>query len=207
MFTCSLDPCRSWLLEAAQFGGEAVVWVGSGSGQLFFRASEIPLHLKEALVCSLIKKSSLDLTILDNFHPISNLSFQGRCWENGWLDEQQASTTWCYVKQWVLFWRSSNWGWLFVERMEGDAHIITQDAITVWYLWNSCWLLTWVLSLHLGQQSVSLTSFESCIKRLLHSGRSRKNREIVCVPGLGVKLSQFEKSCRFPAWLSLASSC
>lgn len=39
--------------------------------------------LKGALVQSLVKRSSLDSILLDNFHPVCNLSFLGKIVEEG----------------------------------------------------------------------------------------------------------------------------
>lgn len=38
----------------------------------------LPLALKQAVVCSLLKKPSLNPSILDNYQPVSNLPFQGK---------------------------------------------------------------------------------------------------------------------------------
>uniref|UniRef100_A0A803U146 Reverse transcriptase domain-containing protein n=1 Tax=Anolis carolinensis TaxID=28377 RepID=A0A803U146_ANOCA len=89
--TSVLDPCPSWLIKSAREG--LVDWfvliINASLEQGFF-----PSHLKQAVVRPLLKKVSLDSTVLNNFRPISNLPFLGKVLERvvasqlqGFLDD------------------------------------------------------------------------------------------------------------------------
>lgn len=55
------------------------------------------LYLKEALVCLLLKKPTLDSIILDNFCPISNIHFWGR-----WLTRYWVTTSEESWRKWII---------------------------------------------------------------------------------------------------------
>uniref|UniRef100_A0A803TDF9 Reverse transcriptase domain-containing protein n=1 Tax=Anolis carolinensis TaxID=28377 RepID=A0A803TDF9_ANOCA len=89
--TSVLDPCPSWLIKSAREG--LVDWF-----VLIINASleqgVFPSYLKQAVVRPLLKKVSLDSTVLNNFRPISNLPFLGKVLERvvasqlqGFLDD------------------------------------------------------------------------------------------------------------------------
>uniref|UniRef100_A0A803TII9 Reverse transcriptase domain-containing protein n=1 Tax=Anolis carolinensis TaxID=28377 RepID=A0A803TII9_ANOCA len=89
--TSALDPCPSWLIKSAREG--LVDWfvliINASLEQGFF-----PSYLKQAVVRALLKKVSLDSTVLNNFRPISNLPFLGKVLERvvasqlqGFLDD------------------------------------------------------------------------------------------------------------------------
>uniref|UniRef100_A0A803SNL8 Reverse transcriptase domain-containing protein n=1 Tax=Anolis carolinensis TaxID=28377 RepID=A0A803SNL8_ANOCA len=89
--TSALDPCPSWLIKSAREG--LVDWF-----VLIINASleqgGFPSYLKQAVVRPLLKKVSLDSTVLNNFRPISNLPFLGKVLERvvasqlqGFLDD------------------------------------------------------------------------------------------------------------------------
>lgn len=68
---CSLDPCPSRSVKAAQgVLSEWVLVVVNSS----FTERVVSLLIKESLVHPLLKKPSLDPTMLDNFHLVTNLS-------------------------------------------------------------------------------------------------------------------------------------
>lgn len=70
--TPDLNTCSSWLYEATwKVICRWVLVIMNAS----FREGVFPAPFKEALVCLLLKKLSLDPTVLDNFNPASHLSF------------------------------------------------------------------------------------------------------------------------------------
>uniref|UniRef100_A0A803T8P4 Reverse transcriptase domain-containing protein n=1 Tax=Anolis carolinensis TaxID=28377 RepID=A0A803T8P4_ANOCA len=76
--TCASDPCPSWLIKLAS-GGLANWFVGIINASLDQELS--PSTLKQALVKPILKKASLDPSVLNNYRPISNLPFSGKVLE------------------------------------------------------------------------------------------------------------------------------
>ena len=77
--TCVLDPCPSWLIKAAR-GGIANRVRGVVNASL--QQGRIPACLKEAVIRLLLKKPSQDPSVLDNYWPVSNISFLGKVLEH-----------------------------------------------------------------------------------------------------------------------------
>ena len=76
--TCVLDPCPSWLIKAARGGmADGVREVVNASLQ----QGRIPACLKEAVIRPLLKKPSLDPSVLDNYWPVSHIPFLGNVLE------------------------------------------------------------------------------------------------------------------------------
>uniref|UniRef100_A0A803TBL9 Reverse transcriptase domain-containing protein n=1 Tax=Anolis carolinensis TaxID=28377 RepID=A0A803TBL9_ANOCA len=89
--TCALDPCPTWLIKLAR--GGLVDWflriINASLEQGLF-----PSSLKQATIRPILKKASLDSSILSNYRPISNLPFLGKVLERvvasqlqGFLDD------------------------------------------------------------------------------------------------------------------------
>lgn len=67
---CILDSCPSWLVKISQ--EVACDWV-----KAVVRDGMVPSALKEVVVCPLLKRPSLNPTMLGNFSPVSNLLILG----------------------------------------------------------------------------------------------------------------------------------
>uniref|UniRef100_A0A803SLJ1 Reverse transcriptase domain-containing protein n=1 Tax=Anolis carolinensis TaxID=28377 RepID=A0A803SLJ1_ANOCA len=76
--TCALDPCPSWLVKQAKEGllDWFVAIINASLGQGSF-----PSCFKQAVVKPLLKKTSLDPSVCNNYRPISNLPFLGKVLE------------------------------------------------------------------------------------------------------------------------------
>ncbi|XP_066477595.1 galactose-3-O-sulfotransferase 2 [Tiliqua scincoides] len=72
---CLLDPCPAWLIRAAS--GGLAEWTGRVVNSSL-REGTMPLSFKQAVVRPLLKKPSLDSTVLDNYWPVSNIPFLGK---------------------------------------------------------------------------------------------------------------------------------
>ena len=70
--SCQLDPIPTHLLKENL---EAVAPIICDIVNLSLKNGIFPIEFKKAIVCSLIKKSTLDKNILKNYRPVSNLSF------------------------------------------------------------------------------------------------------------------------------------
>uniref|UniRef100_A0A803TSP9 Reverse transcriptase domain-containing protein n=1 Tax=Anolis carolinensis TaxID=28377 RepID=A0A803TSP9_ANOCA len=76
--TCALDPCPSWLVKLAKDGllDWFVAIINASLGQ-----GTVPSCFKQAVVKPLLKKTSLDPSVCNNYRPISNLPFLGKVLE------------------------------------------------------------------------------------------------------------------------------
>uniref|UniRef100_A0A803T733 Reverse transcriptase domain-containing protein n=1 Tax=Anolis carolinensis TaxID=28377 RepID=A0A803T733_ANOCA len=76
--TCALDPCPSWLVKLAKDGllDWFVAIINASLGQ-----GSVPSCFKQAVVKPLLKKTSLDPSVCNNYRPISNLPFLGKVLE------------------------------------------------------------------------------------------------------------------------------
>ncbi|XP_077782882.1 uncharacterized protein LOC144327417 [Podarcis muralis] len=73
--TCLLDPCPSWLIrECPDVAWTPLVEIIN----LSLDTGTFPGELKEAVVCPLLKKTSLDPLDLSNYRPVSNLPYLGK---------------------------------------------------------------------------------------------------------------------------------
>uniref|UniRef100_A0A803SYC2 Reverse transcriptase domain-containing protein n=1 Tax=Anolis carolinensis TaxID=28377 RepID=A0A803SYC2_ANOCA len=81
---CALEPRLSWLLKQAS-GGLVDWFVRIINASL--EQSKFPSCLKQSIVRPVLKKASLDSTVLSNFRPISNLPFLGKVLE--WMVASQ----------------------------------------------------------------------------------------------------------------------
>uniref|UniRef100_A0A803U0C0 Reverse transcriptase domain-containing protein n=1 Tax=Anolis carolinensis TaxID=28377 RepID=A0A803U0C0_ANOCA len=89
--TCALDPCPSWLVKLAKEG--LLDWFVAIINASLCQGS-VPSCFKQAVVKPLLKKSSLDPSVCNNYRPISNLPFLGKVLERvvakhlqGFLDD------------------------------------------------------------------------------------------------------------------------
>uniref|UniRef100_A0A8D0BC31 Reverse transcriptase domain-containing protein n=1 Tax=Salvator merianae TaxID=96440 RepID=A0A8D0BC31_SALMN len=73
--TCLLDPCPSWLVSTSREVTRG--WV-QAIVNASLREGSFPAPYKEAIVRPLLKKPSLDPTVLNNYRPVSNLPFIGK---------------------------------------------------------------------------------------------------------------------------------
>uniref|UniRef100_A0A8D0DWT2 Reverse transcriptase domain-containing protein n=1 Tax=Salvator merianae TaxID=96440 RepID=A0A8D0DWT2_SALMN len=73
--TCLLDPCPSWLVSTSREVTRG--WV-QAIVNASLRDGSFPAPYKEAIVRPLLKKPSLDPTVLNNYCPVSNLPFIGK---------------------------------------------------------------------------------------------------------------------------------
>ncbi|KAF7242353.1 putative RNA-directed DNA polymerase from transposon BS [Varanus komodoensis] len=85
--TCLLDPCPSWLLKKAKDGtGTWILEVINAS----LRDGRVPAPLKEAVVCPVQKKASLDPEVAANYRPVANIPFLGKVLERVVAGQLQA---------------------------------------------------------------------------------------------------------------------
>lgn len=88
---CRLDRCLPWLVKAVRTDlPEWIIAVVNAS----FGPGQWPFSCKEVVIHSLLKKSSLHPSVLNNYQPASNISFWGKVvkqavasWIQGFLDE------------------------------------------------------------------------------------------------------------------------
>ena len=74
-----MDPCPSWLIKAAR--GRMADWVW-GVVNVSLQQGRILSCLREAVIRPLLKKPSLDPSVLDNYWPVSNIPFLGKVLES-----------------------------------------------------------------------------------------------------------------------------
>ena len=70
--SCTLDPFPTWLLKKCV---KKLLPAITNLINLSLKNSEVPTKFKKALVSPLLKKVSLDHELLNNYRPVSNLSF------------------------------------------------------------------------------------------------------------------------------------
>ena len=70
--SCDLDPIPTWLLNKC---GDSLVLLIQGIVNMSLTSAYMPHDLKKAILTPIIKKLFLDPEVLNNFRPISNLSF------------------------------------------------------------------------------------------------------------------------------------
>ena len=81
-----LDPCPSWLIKAAR--GEMADWV-RGVVNASLQQGRTSACLKEAVIRLLLKKASLDPSVLDNYRPVSNIPSLGKVLKHVVLSQLQ----------------------------------------------------------------------------------------------------------------------
>ena len=70
--SCSLDPAPTWMVKDSVY--ELIPMVSFLMNVLLQKAN-VPDSMKQALVTLLLRKDDLDLEVLKNYCPVSNLSF------------------------------------------------------------------------------------------------------------------------------------
>lgn len=75
---CSLDPLPTWLLCSCL---DEVLPILVNIINMSMKSGVVPNNLKHALVTPLLKKSSLDSSVLKNYRPVANLTFLSKTLE------------------------------------------------------------------------------------------------------------------------------
>ena len=76
--SCSLDPMPTWLLNSCL---DEVIPILVNIINMSLKSGVVPNSLKHALVTPLLKKSSLDASVLKNYRPVANLTFLSKTLE------------------------------------------------------------------------------------------------------------------------------
>ena len=76
--SCSLDPAPTWMVKDSV---DELIPMVTILVNLSLQSANVPDSMKQALVTPLLKNDDLDLEVLKNYRPVSNLSFLSKVLE------------------------------------------------------------------------------------------------------------------------------
>lgn len=121
------------------------MWYIVGSKQWWKLLCPHSIWFEEVMVCYLYKRSSLDLTVLDNFHPVSHFPFLGKMAGSNWNGPEGSRLYEFFpvgfrvvivLKQCLsLLWMASEsleWKWCIYPSFPGCPRLLAYGCLRAW---------------------------------------------------------------------------